>query len=98
VEKLPKLVAVKGLWDPQRQTETDCQDAEECKRKDPLNLVQSNIGLLKVFETIEYRDLEQLGGGNHCFINEKEILVQSPFIWPLLDSKNRSIIGAGATN
>jgi hypothetical protein len=28
----------------------------------PLNLVQSNIGLLRVFEPIEYRDWELLGG------------------------------------
>jgi hypothetical protein len=53
---------VKGLWDLQRQTGADCQDAEECKRKHPLNLVQSNIGLLSIFEPIEYRDWEQLGG------------------------------------
>jgi hypothetical protein len=53
VEKLSKLVAVKGLWNLQRQTEADCQDVEECKRKHPLNPVQSNIGLLRVFEPIE---------------------------------------------
>jgi hypothetical protein len=41
--------------------EADCQDAEEGKRKHPLNLVQSNIGLFRVFEPIEYR--EQLDGG-----------------------------------
>jgi hypothetical protein len=52
VAKLSKLVDVKGLWDLQRQAEADCQDAEECKRKHPLNLVQSNIGLLRVFEGI----------------------------------------------
>jgi hypothetical protein len=63
VVKLSKLVAVKSLWDLQRQTEADCQDAEECKRKHPLNLVQSNVGLLRVFEPIEYRDWEQFGGG-----------------------------------
>jgi hypothetical protein len=45
-------------------SEADCQDVEECKRKHLLNLVQSNIGLLKVFEPIEYRVWEQLGGGD----------------------------------
>jgi hypothetical protein len=63
VAKLSKLVVVKGLWGLQRQPETDYQDAEECKRKCSLNLVQSNIGCLRVFEPVEYRDWEQLGGG-----------------------------------
>jgi hypothetical protein len=58
VAKLSRLVVVKCLWDFQRQTEADCQDAEECKRRHPLNLVQNNIGLLRVFELIEYRDWE----------------------------------------
>jgi hypothetical protein len=35
------------------KAEADCQDVEECKRKHPLNPVQSNIGLLRVFEPIE---------------------------------------------
>jgi hypothetical protein len=30
----------------------DCQDVEKCRRKCPLSLVQSNIGLLRVFEPI----------------------------------------------
>jgi hypothetical protein len=59
VAKLSKLV-VKCLWDLQGQKEAECQDAEECKRKPPLNLVQSNIGLLRVFEPIE-----SIGIGNH---------------------------------
>jgi hypothetical protein len=59
VAKLSKSVAVNNLWGLQRQTGADCQDAEECKRKRPLNLVQSNIGLLRVFEPIEYRDWDQ---------------------------------------
>jgi hypothetical protein len=63
VSKLSKLVVVKGLWNLQRQTGADCQDAEECKRKHPLNLVQRNIWLLRVFEPVEYRDWEQFGGG-----------------------------------
>jgi hypothetical protein len=63
VAKLSKLVAVKSLQNPQRQSEPDCQDTEECKRKHPLNLVQSYIGLLRVSEPIEYRDWEQWGGG-----------------------------------
>jgi hypothetical protein len=32
--------------------------------------------------------------GNDCLINELEVLNQPPFIWPLTDSKNRSVIGA----
>jgi hypothetical protein len=31
--------------------------------------------------------------GNDCFINEMEVLNQIPFVWPLADSKNRSITG-----
>jgi hypothetical protein len=54
---------VRGYWGLRRQIEADCQDAEECKKKHLLNLVQSKIGLLRVFEPIEYRDWEQLVGG-----------------------------------
>jgi hypothetical protein len=36
--------------------------------------------------------------GNDCFINEPEILNKSPFIWSFLESKNRSIVRAGATD
>jgi hypothetical protein len=69
---------------------------EECKRKHPLNLIQSNIGLLRVFEPIEYRDWDQLVEGNDCFFNKPEILNKPPFIWSFSDSKNRRIVGAGA--
>jgi hypothetical protein len=36
--------------------------------------------------------------GNDCFINKPEVLKQPPFVWPLVDSKNRGIVEAGATN
>jgi hypothetical protein len=98
VAKLSKLVAVKCLWALQRQTEADCQGAEECKRKHPLKLVQSNIGLLRVFEPVEIGIGNNWMKENDCFTNELEVLNQSPFVWPLVDSKNRNIIGAGATN
>jgi hypothetical protein len=32
--------------------------------------------------------------GNDSLINELEVLNQPPFIWPLMDSKNRSAIEA----
>jgi hypothetical protein len=32
--------------------------------------------------------------GNDSLINESEVPNQTPFIWPLTDSKNRSVIGA----
>jgi hypothetical protein len=35
---------------------------------------------------------------NDCFINELEVLNKFPFIWSFLDSKNRRIVGAGATD
>jgi hypothetical protein len=35
---------------------------------------------------------------NDCFINVLEILNKSPFIWSFLDSKNRRIVGTGATD
>jgi hypothetical protein len=60
VATLPKLVVVRGS-EVFKGKQADCKDAEECKRKHPLNLVQSNVGLLRVFESIEYRDWEQLG-------------------------------------
>jgi hypothetical protein len=45
------------------KAEADCQDVEKYKRKHPLNLLHSNIGLLRVFELIEYKDWEQLAIG-----------------------------------
>jgi hypothetical protein len=36
--------------------------------------------------------------GNDYFIKEPEVLNKSPFVWPLVDSKKRSIIETGATN
>jgi hypothetical protein len=36
--------------------------------------------------------------GNDCFINEPEVLNQSPFVWLLVDNKNRGIVGVGETN
>jgi hypothetical protein len=80
VTKLSKSVAVKGLWGCVRQTEADCQDAEECKRKHPLNLVHSNIGLLRVFESIERGIGNNWVEGNDCFINEPKVLNQPPFV------------------
>jgi hypothetical protein len=65
-------------------------------QKRPLNLIQSNIGLLRVFEPIEYRDGTNWVDRNDCFINELVGLNQPPFVWPL--AKNRGSVGAGATN
>jgi hypothetical protein len=47
---------VRGWKGLQRQTEVDCQDVGECRRKHPLGLVLSNIEFWRVFEPIEYKD------------------------------------------
>jgi hypothetical protein len=36
--------------------------------------------------------------GNDCLNNEPEVLNQLPFVRPLMNSKDRSIVGAGAIN
>jgi hypothetical protein len=54
---------VRDWWHPQRQTRAGYQDVKECRRRHPLDLAQSSIELLVVFEPIEYRGWGQLYEG-----------------------------------
>jgi hypothetical protein len=49
---------------------------------------------LRVFGPTGIRVGDNWMKGNDSLINELEILNQPPFIWPLADSKNKSVIGA----